>query len=74
MNWFWIFLGICVAAGIGAMIFSDKSDPKERAAEAAMAAGGTFLAGIGCVLQFVLAAIPIAIAILIVIGVLKGCK
>lgn len=61
-----IIAAVAVAFGIGAYIFSDKGDPKERASEAAGAAvAGGFMAG-GCLLQCVMAALPIIIGFLII--------
>ena len=70
----WIIVGLAAIFGIGAFIFSDKGDPKERAAEAAGAAAGGAMMGVGCLVQLLLSAIPIDIAILIVLWVLKGCS
>lgn len=61
-----IIAAVAVVFGIGAYIFSDKGDPKERAADAAGAAmAGGAMAG-GCLLQCVMAAVPIIIGFLII--------
>jgi len=61
----WIVLGCAAIFGIGAFLFSDKGSPKDRAAEAAGAAAGGAMVGMGCLLELCLSAIPIVIAILI---------
>ena len=70
----YIIIGLPVVFGIIAFILSNRSSPKDRAAEAAGAAAGGAMMGLGCVFYMVWAAIPIAIAILIVLWVLKGCS
>ncbi len=48
---FLVVLGVAALFGVGAFIFSNSGDPKERAKEAAgAAAGGAMMAG-GCMLQ-----------------------
>lgn len=74
MNIVWIILGVAALFGIGAYILSDKGDPKERATEAVGAAAGGAMMSVGCLLQMIFTAIPIAIAIMIVMWVMKGCS
>ncbi len=69
---FWIILVIAGLLGIGTFVFSKKSDPRDRAVEAAGAIAGGAMFGVGCLLQAILSAIPIAIAVLIVLWLLKG--
>ena len=70
----YIILGLAAVFGIGAFIFSDKASPIDRATEAAGAAASGAAVGIGCLLQLVFAAIPIVIAIFIVLFILKSCS
>jgi len=67
----WIILGLAAVVGVGTLIFSRESDPKERAKEAVGAVAGGALLSIGCIIQTILSAIPIAIAILFVLFLLK---
>jgi len=69
----YIIFGVAAIFGIGAFIFSRESNPGDRAKEAAGAAVQGALGTAGCFLQMIFSAIPIAIAILIVIFVLRGC-
>lgn len=62
----WIIVGLAAVFGIIAFICSDKGNPKERASEAVGAAAGGAMLGVGCLVQLVISAIPIVIAILIV--------
>jgi hypothetical protein len=70
----WIIAGVLVAIGIGAYFFSDRANPKEKAKEAAGMAAGSALMGVGCIIQLILSALPIALAILIVLWTMKGCS
>ena len=68
-------LGIIIAVGIVfglvALLASNKSDPKERAAEAAgAAAGGAMMAG-GCVLQLIILGV-LAFIGLVILGFIFG--
>jgi len=73
---FLVLLGIAVVGGAvlcgaGAFIGSDEGNSKKRATEAGLAAAAGALGGLGCILQTVLMAIPVAIALLIVLWVLS---
>lgn len=50
----WIVGGAAVLLGLGAFIFSDKSDPGERATEAAGAAAGGAMMAVGCIVQLLI--------------------
>ena len=52
-----IIFGVAVISGIVALLVSKKSDPKERATEAAMMAGAGGLTALGCLLQLILPAL-----------------
>jgi hypothetical protein len=53
----WIVVGFAVAFGIGSFLFSDKGNPKDRAAEAAGAAAGGAMVGFSCLLQLIIPAL-----------------
>lgn len=74
MTLVWIILGVAVVAGLFVLFTSNKSDPADRAKDAATAAGVGAAYTAGCFLQMILSAIPIAIAILIVVFVMKSCS
>lgn len=69
----WIILGFALISGIASLIFSEKNDPKERAQEAANTATTSAIMSVGCLAHLILSALPLAVAILIVIWVLDGC-
>jgi len=69
-----VIVGVAVLVGLGAMIFSDKSDPAERAKEGAAAAAGGAMATVGCLIQCVFAAIPVVIGLLIIGAVGRSCS
>jgi len=69
-----VVVGILLAIGIGAYFFSSQQSAKEKAKEAAGMAAGSALMGVGCLVQLLLSAIPIVIALLIFFWVLKGCS
>ena len=56
-----IVVGIAALIFLGLLIFSKTSDPKERVSEAGGAAVGGAAATVGCMLQCILAALPILI-------------
>ena len=60
-----IILGFGVVCGFLAMVASNKSNPKERAAEAAGAALGGAASAAGCVFQLVLCGIAAIVGIAI---------
>lgn len=50
----WIIGGFAAVFGIGALLFSNSRDPKERAKEAGAAAVGGAFVGLNCLLQLIL--------------------
>ena len=69
-----VVLGVLGLIAIITYFASDRARPKDKAKEAAGMAAGSALMGLGCVIQMILSAVPIAIAILVVLFVLKGCS
>jgi hypothetical protein len=53
----WIIGGAAVLFGLGAFIFSESSNPKDRATEAAGAAAGGAAVAFGCLLQLIIPAL-----------------
>ena len=68
-----IAIGVVVLVFVLFALFSDASKPKDRLKDAAEKTGAGCMGIIFVLLQFVFAAIPIAIAILLVMLVLGGC-
>ncbi len=66
-----IILGAAAVVGIIAYVGSHKSDPVERARDAAGAAVAGGLASAGCLLKMIIAALPVLIGLLL-IGLLIG--
>lgn len=59
----YIVLGFAAVFGLYALFSSDKSNPKERAAEAGAAALGGAAAAMGCIIQLILPVILLLIGI-----------
>ena len=59
----WIIGGAAVLFGLLTFIFSDSSNPKDRATEAAGAAGAGAIGAIGCLLQLIIPAIMLLVGL-----------
>jgi hypothetical protein len=69
-----IIAAIALVCGVGAMVLSEKADPKERAKEGASAAvAGAFVTA-GCLVQCIMAAIPVLIGLFLIGALARSCS